>query len=73
MTPSPPSPGPFPHKEGRGAKESEIVEKSPSLILGEGFGVGAKTPSLILGRVDTNRRSRTGGGVLLLPRVAAGR
>ena len=40
----PPSPGPFPHKEGRGAKgsEPENGDESPSLLVGEGFRVGVK-------------------------------
>ena len=33
----PPSPDPFPHKEGRGAN---APSGSPSLLMGEGFGVG---------------------------------
>ncbi len=39
----PPSPSPFPHKEGRRAKDSETVngDESPSLLVGEGFRVGA--------------------------------
>ena len=38
----PPSPGPFPHKEGRGANDSEpeIGDESSSPLVGEGFRVG---------------------------------
>ena len=41
MVIKPPSPGPLPQNEGRGAKESEI---------------GTKSPSLLTGRVDTDLR-----------------
>ena len=36
----PPIPRPLPHKEGRGARNSGILAKSPSLFMGEGLGWG---------------------------------
>ncbi len=47
MVIKPPSPGPFPQNEGRGAKESEI---------------GTESPSLLMGRVDTDLRGGVWGG-----------
>ncbi len=41
MANKPPSPGPLPPERGKGVFPAIMQNVSPSLILGEGFGVGA--------------------------------
>lgn len=69
----PPSPGPFPHKEGRGEKNRCGRVGSPALILGEGFRAGGDCGGVFAGEAHfLYAEGQADGGVFLAGQRIAG-